>query len=56
MIDRLQAFLQKPMVERSGLEEFVGCLIILLVLALIGLIGWLVDVAEQKWRRRKEEK
>lgn len=56
MIDRLQAWLQKPMIERSGQEELIGCLVILLFLILIGLIGWLVDIAEQRWRRRKEDK
>lgn len=48
-IEKIRAYLQRPMIEQSAGEEALGCLMILLIGCLIWWIGELID----RWEGRR---
>ena len=51
-MERLYELVTKPMIERTAIEELIGVLIILSVLAVIWLIGEVVYRLERWWKKK----
>lgn len=52
MIEKIQDYLSRPMIEWSHTEELIGCLVILLYILFMWAVGEIVYIIEQRKGRK----